>query len=90
MRWLLLIAFAATLIAGVAPVPADDPEVPERYVKVDVIKARLDQNKPVVFIDVRPKPQYEEIHIRGARSIPLHELPRRLAEVPRKGLVVLY
>ena len=89
-RWLLPIGFAATLITGVTAAPADDPEVPERYVKVDVVKARLDQKMPVVFVDVRPKPQYDATHIRGARSIPLPELPRRLAEVPRKSFLVLY
>jgi len=90
MRWLLPVGLAATLLAGVTAVPADDPEVPERYVKVDEVKARLDQNKPVVFIDVRPKEQYDATHIRSARGIPLRELPNRLAEVPRKDALVLY
>jgi rhodanese-related sulfurtransferase len=90
MRWLLPAGLAAFLLAGVTAAPADDPEVPERYVKVDEVKARLDQHKRVVFIDVRPKEQYDAIHIRGARSIPLRELPNRLAEVPRKDTLVLY
>jgi len=90
MRWLLPIGLAATLLAAVTAAPADDPEVPERYVTVDEVKARLDQKKPVVFIDVRPKEQYLATHIRGARSIPLRELPNRLAEVPRKDALVLY
>jgi len=90
MRWLLPIGLAATVLAGVTPAPADDPEVPERYIKVDEVKARLDQHKPVVIVDVRPKEQYDATHIRGARSIPLRELPQRLAEVPKTDVLVLY
>jgi rhodanese-related sulfurtransferase len=90
MKWLLPVGLAVTLLAGVTAAPADDPEVPERYVKVDEVKARLDQKKPVVFVDVRPKEQYDATHIRGALSIPLHELPQRLAEVPKKDVLVLY
>jgi rhodanese-related sulfurtransferase len=90
MRWLLPVGLAAILLTGVTAAPADDPEVPERYIKVDAVKARLDQKKPVVFIDVRPKEQYDATHIRGALSIPLRELPHRLAEVPRTDVLVLY
>ena len=37
-----------------------------------------------------PEEQYDTIHIRGASSIPLNELPTRLAEAPRRDIVVLY
>lgn len=90
MRWLFPVGLAIVLLGGVTAAPADDPEVPERYIKVDEVKGRLDQGKPVVLIDVRPKEQYDVIHIRGALSIPLRELPGRLAEVPRREVLVLY
>src|SRR5579884_2750654 len=35
-----------------------------------------------VLIDVRPAEEYEAGHIDGARSIPIDELERRLAELP--------
>jgi rhodanese-related sulfurtransferase/DNA-binding MarR family transcriptional regulator len=44
----------------------------------------------VVLVDVRPQAEYEAGHIEGARSIPLDELERRLAEIPPDAEVVAY
>jgi rhodanese-related sulfurtransferase/predicted transcriptional regulator len=44
----------------------------------------------VVLVDVRPEAEYEAGHIEGARSIPLDELERRLAELPPDAEVVAY
>jgi rhodanese-related sulfurtransferase/predicted transcriptional regulator len=44
----------------------------------------------VVLVDVRPAEEYEAGHIEGARSIPLEELERRLAELPADAEVVAY
>jgi rhodanese-related sulfurtransferase/DNA-binding HxlR family transcriptional regulator len=44
----------------------------------------------VVLVDVRPAPEYAAGHIEGARSIPLDELERRLAELPPDTEVVAY
>jgi rhodanese-related sulfurtransferase/DNA-binding HxlR family transcriptional regulator len=44
----------------------------------------------VVLVDVRPEPEYAAGHIAGARSIPLEELERRLAELPPDTEVVAY
>ena len=86
--------FAACLVAvalsWVSPAPADDPEVPEKYMSVDQVNALIEQKKPVTFIDVRPKDQFDELHIRGARSIPLTELPSRLASLSKQDVLVLY
>jgi len=85
---------AACLVVGVlfwvSPAPADDPEVPEKYMSVDEVNALLEEKKPVTFIDVRPKEQFDELHIRGARHVPLTELPRRLASLSKQDLLVLY
>jgi rhodanese-related sulfurtransferase len=83
-------ALLAVALGWVTPAPAGDPEVPERYMSVDEVKALLDLRKPVTFVDVRPRDQYEVLHIRGARSLPLEELPRRLDELSRQEFVVLY
>ena len=72
------------------PAPADDPEVPEKYMSVDQVNALLQQKKPLTFIDVRPKEQFDELHIRGAVSIPLKDLSSRLASVSKEDLLVLY
>jgi rhodanese-related sulfurtransferase/predicted transcriptional regulator len=44
----------------------------------------------VVVVDVRPTVEYEAGHIEGARSIPLDELARRLAELPPDTEIVAY
>ncbi|MCS7055693.1 MAG: MBL fold metallo-hydrolase [Thermoflexales bacterium] len=49
---------------------------------------RLPKNGLVV-LDVRNKAEYDALHIRGAKHIPLGYLPDRLAEVPRDRDVVV-
>ena len=44
----------------------------------------------VVLVDVRPSEEFAAGHIEGARSIPLDELQRRLAELPADRVVVAY
>jgi rhodanese-related sulfurtransferase len=44
----------------------------------------------VVLVDVRPPVEYEAGHIDGARSIPIEELERRLAELPDDREVIAY
>jgi rhodanese-related sulfurtransferase len=44
----------------------------------------------VVLVDVRPAEEFVAGHIEGARSIPLDELERRLAELPADREVVAY
>lgn len=44
----------------------------------------------VVLVDVRPREEFEAGHIEGARSIPLPELERRLAELPADREIVAY
>jgi rhodanese-related sulfurtransferase len=90
MGRLLAACLVAVALFWVSPAPADDPEVPEKYISVDEVNALVQQKKPVTFIDVRPKDQFDELHIRGAKNIPLTELPRRLASVSKKDFLVLY
>ncbi len=44
----------------------------------------------VTVLDVRPPEEYQAAHIPGALSVPLPELARRLAELPRRREVVAY
>ena len=44
----------------------------------------------VVVLDVRPAAEYRSGHILGARSVPVRELQRRVADLPRKSEVVAY
>lgn len=90
MARLLPLCLTIAALFWVSPAPADDPDVPEKYMSVDQVKALLDRQKPVMFIDVRPKQQFDELHIKGARNIPLGELSRRFADVSRQDFAVLY
>jgi 3-mercaptopyruvate sulfurtransferase SseA len=90
MKQLLSLLGALAVVTWLGAAPAGDPEVPERYVSVDEVKALLDMKKRVLLVDVRSKEQFDELHIRGARNLPLRDLPRRLGEVPRQDFAVLY
>jgi rhodanese-related sulfurtransferase/DNA-binding transcriptional ArsR family regulator len=51
---------------------------------------RRARKRDVTVLDVRPAPEFAAGHIAGAVSIPLTELERRLAELPRGRRVVAY
>jgi len=48
------------------------------------------QGREVVVIDVRPPEEYRAGHIPGALGIPVKDLKRRLAELPRSKDIVAY
>lgn len=52
--------------------------------------ARRVKRGDVVLVDVRPQVEFEAGHIAGARSVPIHELGRRLKELPKSKEVVAY
>ena len=54
------------------------------------VKRLLDEGEPLVFVDLRPADEFKRQRLPGARSVPLRELLRRYAEVPRTGRVILY
>jgi rhodanese-related sulfurtransferase len=90
MKRLATILLLAAAMAWAAPAPAGNPPVPEKYISVDEAKAVLDRRQPVTFIDVREKPQYDDLHITGAINIPLGVMPARLSEISNKDFLVLY
>ena len=80
---LLALAPAAALAAhgGVPTVALTEP---------DYLKWLLDSRQSVVLVDLRPAGEFRRGHLPGAVSIPLAELPRRVAEIPTSPMVVLY
>jgi rhodanese-related sulfurtransferase len=48
------------------------------------------RDKSVMVLDVRPAVEYASGHIAGARSIPLHELRRKLKALPKRREIVAY
>ena len=79
---------AAILLVGATP--AAPPDAPVNYIKVDELKRLLDSGTKADIIDVRHWDQYVEIHIKGARSMPLRAVPERAREISKTGLVVFY
>jgi len=90
MKRLVTISLLAAAMAWAAPAPAGNPEVPEKFISVDEVKALADRRQRIMFIDVREKAQYDDLHIKGAINIPLGVLPARLAEISRTDFLVLY
>jgi rhodanese-related sulfurtransferase len=40
------------------------------------------RHRPIIVLDVRRQDEYDAARIRGAVNIPIHELPRRVDDVP--------
>jgi rhodanese-related sulfurtransferase len=54
------------------------------------VKKMMEQKKNIFLLDVRTPDEYRQGHIKGAVLIPIGEIERRLAEVPRNRPVVTY
>ena len=90
MRRFLIPLTAAALLLGAAQ-PAAPPQYPVKFVKVDELKAELDRGGKFTVFDVRTQDAYAELHIKGARNLPLRQVDARAPkEVPKQGRVVLY
>jgi 3-mercaptopyruvate sulfurtransferase SseA len=90
MRRLLIPLVAAVALLGAAQ-PAAPPDHPVKFIKVDVLKKQLDAGEKVTIFDVRTADAYAELHIKGAKNLPLRQVEARAtAEVPKNSRVVLY
>ena len=87
-RALIPVIASGILLLGAAQ--AAPPDYPVSFIKVDELKAKLDGGTKADVIDVRHWPEYESMHIKGARSMPLRSLSERSAEISKTGLVVFY
>ena len=58
-------------------------------VSAEELRTRL-QNDEIILLDVRPTAEYENGHLPGARSIPLHEIEQALASLPDNKTIVAY
>lgn len=88
MRRLIPVVTAGVLLLGAAQ--AAPPDAPVNYIKVDELKAQLDGGTRADVIDVRHWSDFEALHIKGARSIPIRVIGERAKEISKTGLVVLY
>lgn len=58
-------------------------------IKIDELLVRM-KSGSVTLIDVRPKDEYEILHIPGANSIPVEDLEKHLSTLPPNQEVVAY
>jgi rhodanese-related sulfurtransferase len=75
---------------AVSAAPAAQPDYPVRFISADELKSALDRGVKADIIDVRHWEAYVDMHIKGARSIPLRAVPERASQIGRTGLVVFY
>jgi rhodanese-related sulfurtransferase len=60
------------------------------FIGVDEARRLQESPRVVLMVDVRSAEEFQETRIKGAMNVPLTEIERRYAEIPRQGLVVLY
>ena len=89
MRGAVTVA-AATAVLLLGAAPAAPPESPVTFITVDELKALLDRGTRADILDVRRWDAYVEVHIKGARSMPLRAVADRASEISKTGLVVFY
>jgi rhodanese-related sulfurtransferase len=85
---LMILAAAGLLLTGASP--AAPPDFPVNFISVDELKGLLDQKTRIDIIDVRTPAEYNALHIRGARGIPLRTLREHASSIARTGPLVLY
>ncbi|MYF99116.1 rhodanese [Candidatus Poribacteria bacterium] len=67
------------------------PFDPEDYtIHPHELKYMIETGRGFVLLDVREKWEYELVHIEGAVSIPLGELPRRFRELTPVDEIIVY
>ena len=54
------------------------------------VKTMLDGGEQIIFVDLRSPGDFEKSRLPGARSIPIGDIQKRSAEIPKSGRVILY
>ena len=89
-RALVIVAVGGALLLGAAA-PGEPPERPVKFIKVDELKAEFDRRVKIDVLDVRGEEQYADLHIKGARNMPLRTVEARASrEISKTGRVVFY
>ena len=77
-----------TSLAGASLLGQNKPAEEEKKLSADELK-ELIEKKDVFFLDVREPKELEELGtIKGYVNIPLDQLEKRIAEVPKNKLIV--
>ncbi len=54
------------------------------------LKQRLDAGEQILVVDARSRQDYDQSHIKGARSLPFKEAEGRLGEFARDSTILCY
>lgn len=96
------LAFAFAILFFPENSPADPSKYPQYaqqqipgglqpdFINLEQLVQQITAGKRPLIVDVRSTEEYEEVHIKAAISIPLGEIPMRLAEIPKDRPVALY
>ncbi len=84
----LVIALALILM----PLAANAVENNVPRITVEELKAKMDKGAPVIVVDVRTGPSYDnsKIRVKGDVRIPYQDIAKRTAELPFGSEIVLY
>ena len=100
--FLLLFALSLGPLVGLGESLADPSKYPQYaqqqipggvqpdFINLEQLVEQITTGKKPLIVDVRSAEEYEEAHIKAAISIPLGEIPMRLAEIPKNRPVALY
>jgi len=72
-----------------SPTPIPTTPAPSK-ISPEAAKSILDTDHSAVFVDVRPKTDYDKEHIPGAISIPSEELQDRYSEILAESQIIVY
>lgn len=73
-----------------APTPAATTQQPLQPRSVLGAEARALVGSGALLLDVRTVDEFNELHLEGARNIPLNELGRSLGSLPKDKPIVVY
>ncbi len=94
-RWLMFLIAAMLVFAGCAPATTATPAAPALPAaaplpaEISVAEAAAKRDAGAFILDVRQPEEWNEVHIPGAKLIPLDQLEQRVNEVPRDKEVVV-
>ena len=86
----LVITLVTSAFLALGAAPAAPPDYPVNFIKADELKALIDRGTRVDVIDVRTWDVFQEMHIKGARSMPVRALTTRAGEISKSAPVVFY
>lgn len=89
-RWHALISIFWIVVPALPAGAGHGTGGPVLSLPAPYVKRLLDEGDPLIFVDLRLPDDFKRERLPKARSVPLRELLRRYAEVPRTGRVILY